>query len=278
MVEVLVAIVLSVSVTPSSAPQPSQSVEKQAQPTQVNTAANPKGSPETNPPVKKERSESDQRASKKENKETYEQGFMERIFELVREHDPEVVAISTAIIALFTVTLSVFTFLLWFGGERHSKRELRAYLSVIPGRCLIHKGNPPHINGVVCIVKNHGRTPAFEMNFVFGISVLPIGAELPTATGKISENAAIFPEAHINTVFNQCFSSDETANVMKGTHRLHIWGQATYRDAFRKRRITRFSASLGGQDFANNFQAVQQGRPLPPTFSWTFEDRHNDAT
>ncbi len=186
--------------------------------------------------------------------------------------------ISTAVIAVFTIVLAIYTILLWKSGEKHSERELRAYVSIIPGRALIVK-DKPQISGVECLVKNHGRTPAFEINFLYGISILPIGAELPTATGKISENAAVFPEAHIHTRFvKHPFTSEETTQVMKGTHRLHFWGYATYRDAFGRRRITRFSAFLGGQDFANNFRAVQEGKPLPPTFRWTFADRHNDAT
>jgi len=191
-----------------------------------------------------------------------------------------VITLSAAIaVAVFTGLLTLFTVKLWQSGEKHSERELRAYLSITPGRVLIDK-DKSQIRGAVCVVKNHGRTPAFEINFLFGISVLPIGAELPATTGKIKENMAIFPEAHLFPNFwAHPFTSEETAKVMEGkTHRLHIWGQATYRDAFGKRRITRFSASLGGKNFTDNFHAVQQGKPLLPKFSWTFEDRHNDAT
>jgi hypothetical protein len=131
--------------------------------------------------------------------------------------------ISTAAVAVFTIVLAIYTVLLWKSGERHSERELRAYLSINPGRVLIDK-DKSQIRGAVCVVKNHGRTPAFDINFLFGISVLPIGAELPATTGKIKENMAIFPEAHLFPNFwAHPFTSEETAKVMEEkTHRLHI--------------------------------------------------------
>jgi hypothetical protein len=279
MLAILVSLYLAVSGSPSSAPQPTQSVEKQAQPTEVNTAANPQGSPETNPPVEKEKSKSDQRAGKKENKEAYEQGFMERMFELVREHDAEVVAISTAIIAAFTIALSLVTFLLWFGGERLSQRELRAYVSVTPKNAILNKDST-RIVGVNCMVKNHGKTPAFKVNYVFGISILPIGSELPHATMELSLNAAVFPDVEMSTHFfsGKPFTREETNDVGNGTRRFHFWGIATYRDAFKKRRTTKFNASMGGPDFAEHLGAARGRYVTPPNFRWVWEDGHNEAT
>src|SRR5207302_293978 len=122
------------------------------------------------------------------------------------------------------------------------------------------------IVGVDCTIKNHGQTPAFEINYLFGISVLAPHSELPVASRKITDNSALFPDAEISTRFfgERPLTSKEVEDVGIGTHRLHLWGAATYRDAFRKRRTTRFSASVGGQDFAEHMRAVRHRHPSLP--------------
>lgn len=218
-------------------------------------------------------------AKDKENDESKKQGLWDRFLDVAARNDKAVVAISTIVIAAFTALLFVATILLWWGGERHSRRELRAYVSVTPKLVLlsIDEGK---IVGVDCTIKNHGQTPAFEVNYVFGISVLAPNSELPIAGRKITENAAVFPNAEISTRFfsERPLTSKEADDVGTGTRRLHLWGTATYRDAFRKRRTTRFSASVGGHDFAEHIRAVRHRHASPPEFRWMWEDRHNDAT
>src|SRR6266478_1196961 len=171
MLAILVSLYIAVG-SLSSAPQPTQIVENQTGPTEVNTAAKSESSPEASPSVEdKEKHGTDHGTGKKENEQSYKQSLIDRMFESVREHNAEVVAISTAIIALFTVVLAAFTLLLWFGGERHSERELRAYVSITPGKARINK-DTAQLRGVQCVFKNHGKTPAFKINCIFGMSIL----------------------------------------------------------------------------------------------------------
>src|SRR5437870_4192734 len=150
MLTVVIAIFLGAwGLPPLLHPQPAQSVENQTQPAQHNASAEPS--------VEKQKSESDQRSGKKE----HEQSYIERMLKLVRDYNAEVVAISTGIMALFTIALFAATFALWFGGERHSQRELRAYISVRPSVVFNFASPPAAIVGVRCVMANHGKTPAF---------------------------------------------------------------------------------------------------------------------
>ena len=250
---------------PSLLPQPTQSVEKQTQPAQHDYAAEPS--------IEKQKHESDERTREKEN----DHSRITRIVKFVREYNAEVVAISTAVMALFTVALFAATFALWFGGERHSRRELRAYISVSPGFVFFF-ATPPTTNIVVrCILANHGKTPAFRLNTVFDIGVFPIGLREPPhqAARVITNEAAIFPGAHIDADFTNSrqLTNQEANQVIADTHCIYVWGTARYRDAFNKLRWTRFFASVGGPHF---FAAVSA---TPPTgFQWSFGHQHNQAT
>jgi hypothetical protein len=54
--------------------------------------------------------------------------WCDRVVNYVEQKDKFVVALSTIVMATFTIALFIATLLLWIGGERHSERELRAYV------------------------------------------------------------------------------------------------------------------------------------------------------
>jgi len=250
---------------PSSQPQPVQGVQNQGQPTEQNTPAKLS--------VEKQKGEYDQRPGKKEN----EQSRVERIVKFVREYNAEIVTISTAIMALFTIALFAASFLLWFGGERHSKRELRAYISVRPWFVFNFTMPPAEIVVVQCVLTNHGRTPAFRINTAFDIGVFPSGLKEPPhqAARIMTDEVAIFPAANIKVNFANArqLTDQEAAQVVAGTHAIYVWGTTRYFDAFEKLRWTRFFASAGGPRF---FAAISATPPR--LFQWSYKDQHNQAT
>jgi hypothetical protein len=117
---------------PSLHPRPAQGVEKQKQPTQQEASAEPS--------VNEQKTKSDQRTGEKEHEQKHKENLIERIVKFVREYNAEIVTISTAIMALFTIGLFFSTHLLWKSGEKHSERELRAYV-VISKASIEHVGN-----------------------------------------------------------------------------------------------------------------------------------------
>lgn len=250
---------------PSSQPQPVQGVQNQGQPTEQNTPAKLS--------VEKQKGEYDQRPGKKEN----EQSRVERSVKFVREYNAEIVTISTAIMALFTIALFAASFLLWFGGKRHSKRELRAYISVKPWFVFNFTIPPAEIVVVQCVLTNHGRTPAFRINTAFDIGVFPSGLKEPPhqAARIMTDEVAIFPAANIKVNFANArqLTDQEAAQVVAGTHAIYVWGTTRYFDAFEKLRWTRFFASAGGPRF---FAAISATPPR--LFQWSYKDQHNQAT
>jgi hypothetical protein len=187
----------------------------------------------------------------------------------------KLVAKATVWIAAFTVLLFVATILLWWGGEKHSERELRAYLSVTPNILLDwFVGQNP---GVDCVIKNHGQTPAFEINYVFEANILIAGSTLPDATRVQNRNDSVFPNGEVSTRFfsAQTFTQNQLLSVEAGTHRFYIWGVMSYVDSFKKRRQTQLSMSVGGPDFAVHMNAVRAHHPTPPGFRWVYGERHN---
>ena len=84
----------------------------------------------TNLQAQDDRSEKAQSAAKNQKSEKYWKRFV--VF--VETNDKFVNAISTAVIAAFTLALFVATTALWIAGERHSERELRAYIALHVGK------------------------------------------------------------------------------------------------------------------------------------------------
>lgn len=192
----------------------------------------------------------------------------------------KLVAKATVWIAAFTVLLFVATILLYLGARKHSERELRAYISVNPKWVLAFNRTPPQRITIECFLTNHGQTPAFNITNLFEIGIFVPDFQTPIAAHRtIPRNAVVFPKSDLSTYFMapNVFTSQEVTDVEQGIRRIFIWGTITYRDAFKKTRYTRFSASAGGPDFATWVRGQRPGQPTP-RFRWSFGDHHNEAT
>src|SRR5437762_8856479 len=86
--------------------------------------------------------------------------WYQRFVDYVEHNDKFFVALSSIVMAIFTIALFIATFLLWTGGEKHSERSLRAY--VFPSEIKVEnfKTQAPIVAFVQ--VKNSGQTPAYK--------------------------------------------------------------------------------------------------------------------
>jgi len=164
--------------------------------------------------------------------------------------------------------------------RRSARREQRAYLSVSPK--VIYNFDQPGGIRIECEIKNHGQTPAFELNHTFDIAVfpedLPEDFSFPLPSHPIRRNSAVFPNSEIKTWFNRpALSPAEISSIEARTHNLYVWGKSTYRDAFGRRRWTKFNARLDLFTFLYHLAEIRAER-VSPGFSWAFGDRHNQAT
>src|SRR5665213_4277369 len=82
-----------------------------------------------------------------------------------------------AVIAVFTAILTVATILLWNAGERHSERELRAYVGLVR-----HSINAERHEFVI-VTKNDGQTPARGVTPIFNQQWYSVGEDMPDDFG-----------------------------------------------------------------------------------------------
>jgi hypothetical protein len=168
--------------------------------------------------------------------------------------------VTDTLVAAFTALLFFATIALWLatrklvkGADDTGRRQLRAYLSMSPK--LFSNFVAGSFVQIEFLQRNHGQTPAFNITHIFDIAVfptpLPIGFVFPAPTWIVDSNHTIFPADDAKGWFNRGVpvTATEVAGVAAYTHKIHIWGVTTYRDAFQKTRETKFSASVGGANF-----------------------------
>ena len=207
-----------------------QQITYQQQPTTNNQAAAPPAQTDTN-----------QNAQEGGNKQE-DQNYWERFITWTGANDKAISAISTVVIATFTAALFLATFLLWFGGERHSERQLRAYISFDRGSVVDWEGTAPVI---LAVFKNFGQTPAY--NVVYRVeaqaSDIPLSQAL-TMTDKAFQSSAgvVGPTASLS--IKQALQNPPIAEIKKflvGPNKaLYLFGRIDYVDAFKAPRWTTF--------------------------------------
>jgi hypothetical protein len=75
------------------------------------------------------------------------------------------VALSGIAVAGFTLALFIATFLLWFAGERHSERQLRAYVSTSSGSMrVVNIAQGGQGFQITIELRNAGQTPGYDAN------------------------------------------------------------------------------------------------------------------
>jgi hypothetical protein len=225
----MLAALLALFLVASSPPDAAQHIEHQQQPGQHYYASQPS--------VEEQKNEADKGAGEEKNN----QHNVARIFEFLREHNSEVVALSTALIAAFTVALFVATWLLWISGRKHARQELRAYVLVRDVQII----NSDSIIEATAYVRNWGKTPAYHFRLVCTLA-------LATAdTTNLVHDPAQRGQKSISTLGpgdeEECFrclkkplSGEQFALIAEDKLRIFLFGRLDYTDAFGKVRFANF--------------------------------------
>jgi hypothetical protein len=192
-------------------------------------------------------------------------------------------------IAVFTVILGIATGFLWLAtrnlvreAKETSKRELRAYISVTPVN-VVSSDREERFVQIGLTVKNHGQTPAYRMNYVFGIDFLPNpvpeGFDYPNPTQPINHEASLFPLDSMSLWFNfnRLLTVEEFQQVENDRLRLHVWGKGFYSTVFDPGHHTNFVASVGGPEFVANLRAMRRKQKERPSFNWTWGVGHGSG-
>jgi hypothetical protein len=156
-------------------------------------------------------------------------------------HDA-ITALSTTLIAAFTALLFVATWLLWFGGERHSEKQLRAYVTLLSGGIQVvnitHGGQGFRIN---IELKNSGQTPGYDFTtwikppVILDKDALPF--DQPRPMNERTGMSIIGPGASTWINWTLLASPQDIADVLAETKKIFVWGGADYRDIFGYRRF-----------------------------------------
>jgi hypothetical protein len=198
----------------------------------------------------------------------YKQGiayYWKRFFEFSERWHDAIIAIGTAFIAAFTGLLFVATILLWWGGERSSYRQLRAYVSVTAN--YVYAFGPQTPSQIRFAMTNHGQTPAYKTSSSAAVDILPFplpkGFKLPIDTNPAPSSFVLHPQASFagNVVAKRTFTSAEIADaVANNGKRIYVYGTVKYEDLAGDQRFTDFCYSVIGDQ---NLAAVSGGTPIP---------------
>jgi hypothetical protein len=171
-------------------------------------------------------------------------GFAWLIDWVDRRHD-FVAAAATVIIAIFTITLWRATDRLWEAGERHSERELRAYVVVygtdfspVPGKLISslkieNTGQTPAHNLKIitrCCVMQHPPSAGLDFSIPDPgeASIGMLGASKHVTSAGLLEGSDLMPGEF----------DDATAD--NGWLRIYTYGTVTYDDVFKRPQWTNF--------------------------------------
>jgi hypothetical protein len=163
----------------------------------------------------------------------------------------------TALAVLFTLFFIAWQAILMrqsvAGAENASKRELRAYLTVIIGAAVHQERRSPDQGGDLMfdcrpLVCNTGRTPARKMTFKARAAVMPFPlpkeTHLPEGTDEGEQWNILGPQQQANmfAVVDGFRPDEEVEPIKRGTgdKSLYVWGLVTYEDVFGDSHFTRF--------------------------------------
>ena len=212
-------------------PQSAQNVQEQDQP--YNQYASP------NPSVEELQKKSNQGTDKKK-KKAEKDGLIRKFFQFVREYNAEIVAVSTVVMAIFTIALSASTYLLWKSGKKHSERELRAYVHIDEANIELKQ------NGIEAAisVKNAGQTPAYDFNVIATLDYYeiprtkfePYGTEGENSKGTVGPGIPV----NIERCYPRALTTEQAQAIREHKFALFFYGRMEYRDAFENNRYTNF--------------------------------------
>jgi hypothetical protein len=172
--------------------------------------------------------------------------------------------ITDAVIAALTFFLAIFTGLLvWVGNkqEKTTRRQMRAFIYLNNGSIYniasplaplaIYKPtgaeliSPSEGPLAQLTIKNSGPTPAFKVAHLGGICIsdYPLSGELPPLIRVKNPPSSAIPPEGINTKNVRIalpLTSDQIAGLRNGTMAIWVYGEITYRDAFRRKRVSQY--------------------------------------
>jgi hypothetical protein len=181
------------------------------------------------------------------------------------------IATFTLVLAFSTVGLWVATLGLYVAGERHSERQLRAYIvSPVQAEIINFHAAVPQI---VLAFINAGQTPAHNVRFftTSAVAIFPLEERprIPSHEPLAGDSIGVIgPQGtfHTDHASDLPVTNEERQAVIEGRCAFYVYGELLYSDAFGKERRTCFCY------FYRGHSATRPNGPLASYHKW------NEAT
>jgi hypothetical protein len=225
----MLAALFALFLVASSPPDTTQQIEQQQQPGQQYSSPKPS--------VKEQETKSDKGTGEEKNN----QHGVAHILEFLREYNPEVVTFSTAVMAIFTVVLSIATVSMGLSGRKHARQELRAYVLLRDVQLV----NSDSVIEATAYVKNWGKTPAYNFRIVCSLALgTPDTTEFkPNPTPSEYRSVSTLSPGHEEECFRKFprpLTEEEFVRIAQEKLRIFVFGRLDYTDAFEKARFANF--------------------------------------
>ena|SRR5690242_3877324 len=164
----------------------------------------------------------------------------------IEGHHNFVIAAATVAIASFTLILRNSTERLWISGERHSERQLRAYIGLDFGVGVIEPAQ--NIVTIILRFKNSGQTPAYAVRSWHRAERELSGRnDLFDSQGTFTPEAIISPSGTVtlDQVITLPRPTDLSRLISKDDC-IYVRGRLEYTDAFGESRWFDFKATMNG--------------------------------
>jgi hypothetical protein len=157
---------------------------------------------------------------------------------------------ATIVIAAFTGTLWWSTHKLWKAGEKHSERQLRAYVNVIDA--FITHANDEWSPNFRIKIKNNGQTPAFKVIDRSSVKSVFIGGppsfnDLPKEVTHCSDLGPGQEHGHTLIIHRDPWQLLKSA-IEKHIGTCYVFAEITYFDTFGGKHFTRYRLQVGADD------------------------------
>jgi hypothetical protein len=151
--------------------------------------------------------------------------------------------------ALFTGFIAIFAFYQISEARKGTQRQLRAYIHVTPN--FIRSFDVATFPAISAKIENTGQTPAYAVRHRMQIELLPEppqpGASLPDLRVNYAPPMVVHPNSQpytISSVAERRFTGAEITQIRAGSHRIYVYGEVLYRDAFFHQHWTRFCSCI----------------------------------
>ena len=170
----------------------------------------------------------------------------------------EWLAVATVVLAVATVALAVFSLFQAVIMSRTARRQLRAYVFVTTAD-IGDIDDAQNVHASVSI-KNSGQTPAYDLinRGAIDIRESPLkGDLLPRDRDAAMSKSALGPGEVLGKHLGaRPLTPDERGAVRSGAQAIYVYGEVLYKDAFGKRRYSRYRFMHGGTAAVRNRQLV----------------------